>query len=41
VQYTFLEKRRNMHDEYDNKVGSMSIGVGHLNNNLVVVCLTN
>jgi hypothetical protein len=40
VQYTFLERRRNMHDNYDSKVGSMSIGVGRLNNNQVVICLT-
>jgi hypothetical protein len=26
-----------MHDEYGNKVGSMSMGVGRLNNNQVVV----
>jgi hypothetical protein len=25
-----------MHGEYDSKVGSMSMGVGHLNNNQVV-----
>jgi hypothetical protein len=30
-----------MHGEYDNKVGSMSTGVGCLNNNQVVGCLTN
>jgi hypothetical protein len=29
-----------MHDEYDSKVGSMSMGVGRLNNNQVVGCLT-
>jgi hypothetical protein len=29
-----------MHSEYNNKVGSMSMGVGPLNNNQVVVCLT-
>jgi hypothetical protein len=41
VQYTFLQRRRNMLDEYNNKVASMSKGVGRLNNNQVVVCLTN
>jgi hypothetical protein len=35
-----LERRRNMCSEYDIKVDSMSMGVGHLNNNQVVVCLT-
>jgi hypothetical protein len=40
VQYMFLERRHNLRDEYDSKVGSMSMGVGHLNNNRVVVCLT-
>ncbi len=29
-----------MHGEYGSKVGSMSIGVGRLNNNQVVICLT-
>jgi hypothetical protein len=29
-----------MHGDYDSKVGSMSIGVGRLNNNQVVICLT-
>jgi hypothetical protein len=29
-----------MCDEYDSKVGSMSMVAGHLNNNQVVVCLT-
>jgi hypothetical protein len=30
-----------MHSEYDNKVDSTSMGVGPLNNNQVVVSLTN
>jgi hypothetical protein len=30
-----------MHSEYDSKVDSMRMGVGHLNNNQVVVSLTN
>jgi hypothetical protein len=29
-----------MHGEYDNKVGNMSMMVGRLKNNQVVVCLT-
>jgi hypothetical protein len=29
-----------MHSEYNRKVGSMSMGVGHPNNNQVVGCLT-
>jgi hypothetical protein len=29
-----------MHGEYGSKVGSISMGVGHLNNNQVVVSLT-
>jgi hypothetical protein len=29
-----------MHGEYDSMVGNMSTGVGHLNNNQVVICLT-
>jgi hypothetical protein len=40
VQYTFLERRHNMHNEYDNKVDNMSMGVGPHNNKQVVVSLT-
>jgi hypothetical protein len=29
-----------MRSEYESKVGGMSMGVGHLNNNQVVVSLT-
>jgi hypothetical protein len=29
-----------MHGEYDSKVGNMSMEVGRLNNNQVVICLT-
>jgi hypothetical protein len=29
-----------MHGEHESKVGCMSMGVGHLNNNQVVVYLT-
>jgi hypothetical protein len=40
VQYIFQERRRNMRGEYESKVGGMSMGVGRLNNNQVVVSLT-